>query len=117
MSFKGNIEVLTVKNNYYRKVIATTDNMQLVLMSLKPGEEIGKEVHPHTSQFIRVEGGRCTAYIGRKRYIMKDGDAIIIPPGRNHNIINTGDEDLKLYSIYTPPEHPKGRKQRNKPEK
>lgn len=116
MNFKGDIEHLTLKNTYYRKVINTTPTMQLVLMSIKPGQEIGREKHAETSQFIRIEGGKGVAYVGRKKYLLKDGDAIVIPPGKTHNIINTGNEDLKLYSIYAPPEHPKGRKQRNKPE-
>jgi mannose-6-phosphate isomerase-like protein (cupin superfamily) len=86
--------------------------MQLVLMSLSPGEEIGMEIHPHTSQFIRVESGMARVYIGRKMYILRDGDAVIIPPRKKHKIINNGHEDLKLYTIYSPPEHPKNRKQK-----
>ena len=105
MSFRDNIEKLTVKNNNFRKVLSTTQNMQLAVMSLKAGEEIGLETHPHTSQFIRVEAGRCKAIIGSKNYYLKDGDAIIVPPNKPHNIINTGESNLKLYTIYTPPEH------------
>jgi mannose-6-phosphate isomerase-like protein (cupin superfamily) len=115
MAFRGNIEKLTLKNTYYRKVIHTTSNMQLVLMSLKSGEEIGMEVHPHTSQFIRIESGRAMALIAGKRYYLRDGDAIIVPPNTKHNVINRGDDRLQLYSIYTPPEHPPDRKQRQKP--
>jgi mannose-6-phosphate isomerase-like protein (cupin superfamily) len=115
MNFKGDIEHLTLKNTYFRKVISTTPTMQLVLMSLKPGEDIGKETHEKTTQFVRVEGGTGVVYVGRKRYNVKDGDAVIIPPRKSHNVVNTGKEDLKLYNIYSPPEHPKGRKQKNKP--
>ena len=114
MVFRGNIEKLTLKNNFYRKVINTTNNMQLVLMSLKPEQEIGMEIHKKTSQFIRVESGKARAIIGTKKYILKAHDAIIIEPNSKHNIINIGDEPLKLYTIYTPPEHPKNTKQYNK---
>ena len=114
MAFRANIEKITIKNNYYRKVIHTTSNMQLVIMSLKPNEEIGSEIHSHTSQFIRVEEGFAKAIINNKRYYLKSGDAIIIPPGARHNIINTSSEELKLYTIYTPPEHNPKTKQYNK---
>lgn len=113
MAFRGNIEKMTIKNNYYRKVIYTTSNMQLVIMSLKPKQEIGSEIHQHTSQFIRVEEGFANAIVNNKKYYLKSGDAIIIPPGSIHNIINNGCEDLKLYTIYTPPEHHPETKQYN----
>lgn len=114
MSFKGNIEKLTIKNNNYRKVINTTKHSQLVLMSLLPKEEIGEETHPHTTQFIRIEKGHASAHIKNKKYNLKDGDAIVIPPNSNHNIINIGKGKLKLYSIYSPPEHPKNTIQKHK---
>ena len=104
MSFKANIEKLTERNNFYRKVLYTTKQMQLVLMSLNSNEEIGREKHPNISQFIRVEEGSGVAIVGRKRYRLKDGDAVIIPPNKYHNII-AGTEGLKLYTIYSPPEH------------
>lgn len=115
-SFRGDIEKLTKSNTYYRKVIHTVPNsMQLVLMSLKPGEEIGEETHPHISQFIRVEKGRGVAYVGRKKYILKNDVAIIIPKGTKHNVINTSKKsDLKLYTIYCPPEHRPGKKEKMK---
>jgi mannose-6-phosphate isomerase-like protein (cupin superfamily) len=103
--FKGNIEKLTLENLYYRRVINTTINSQLVLMSILPNEEIGMEKHYKTTQFIRIEKGKGIAYIENKRYNLKDGDAIVIPPNTYHNIINTGKEQLKLYSIYSPPVH------------
>lgn len=115
---KFNLENLTLKNNNYRKVINTTDNMQVVLMSLSPGVEIGKEIHPDTTQFIRVEGGKCMAEFGGSKYSLKDGDAIVIPPGVEHNVwcSKYNDEDCKLYSIYTPPEHPIGTVEKRKPD-
>jgi mannose-6-phosphate isomerase-like protein (cupin superfamily) len=114
MAFRANIERLTLKNTYYRKVLYTTKNMQLVVMSIPPGEEIGMEVHRNTSQFIRVEKGKAKAVVGNHKYYLKDGDIIIVPPGKKHNVINYGKKDLQLYSIYTPPEHPKKTKQRHK---
>lgn len=110
-----NIEKETLKNNNYRKVVYTTSNMQLVLMNLEPREEIGMEKHLDTSQFIRVEGGRGIAFIGKERHILSDGVAVIIPPKVKHNII-AGDEGLKLYTIYTPPQHEKGLIEKTKEE-
>jgi mannose-6-phosphate isomerase-like protein (cupin superfamily) len=112
--YHGNIEKQTEKNTFYRKVIFTTKNMQLVLMSIPAGEEIGMERHKGLSQFIRVEKGKGMAIIGHSKRKLKDGYAIIIPPGRRHNIINTGSRPLKLYSIYSPPQHPRNRKEKTK---
>ena len=108
--FYNNIEELTIKNNNYRNVLYTRPNgMQFVLMSLKPGVEIGMEIHQDHDQFIRIEKGNGKAVIKENgkdiEYKLSDGFAILIPSGTYHNIINTGLEDLKLYSIYTPPEH------------
>jgi mannose-6-phosphate isomerase-like protein (cupin superfamily) len=116
MAYKGNIERETLNNTFYRKVLHTTKNMQLVVMSLNPKEEIGMEVHKKTSQFIRVESGTASAVIGKKKYRLKEDDVIIIPPNTKHNVINTGPEDLKLYTIYTPPEHARQLRQRHKPD-
>jgi len=107
--FKDNIEKLTINNNYYRKVLHTTPQMQLVLMSIPTNEEIGAETHSYTTQFIRVESGKGVAYINKKRYNLRDGDSIVIPAGSNHNIIST--DNLKLYTIYSPPEHKQGHKE------
>ena len=104
--YKENIEKQTLKNNFYRKVLSTTPQMQLVLMSIKTGDEIPEEVHSHTTQFIRVEGGNGVAYVNGRQFNLKDGDAIVIPPGTRHRIKSTN--NLKLYTIYSPPEHPKG---------
>lgn len=106
---KTNIERDTIKNKYYRKVISTTPTMQVVLMTLPPNIEIGKERHPYTSQFIKIEKGKGIAYIKNKRYILKDGDSLVIPPNTSHNIINNSTRPLHLYSIYSPPEHPRDR--------
>jgi len=110
LPFKGNIETLTIQNKNYRKVLYTVPGkIQLVLMTLKPGENIGTEVHPRTAQFIRVESGTGQAIIGRRKYRLKDGIAVIVPPGRRHNIINTSTtKPLTLYTLYSPPEHKSG---------
>lgn len=105
MIYYDNIEKETLNNNQFRKIIYTATKQQLVLMSLKSGQEIGSEVHSNTDQFIRIEKGQgkiITDKITKKLY---DGIAIIIPAGTRHNIINTGNDDLKLYTIYSPPEH------------
>lgn len=114
--FTINIEKETLKNNYYRHVLWTGEHMQVVVMSLKPKEEIGMEVHQHIDQFFRVEKGKCNAVVRGKLYKLKDGDIITIPAGAQHNIINaSADESLQLYTIYTPPQHKPGTKQKNKP--
>lgn len=101
--YKANIERATIKNTFYRKVLFTTPQTQLVLMSIPTGEEIGMETHPTTTQFIRVESGRGVAEVAGKRYMLSDGDALVIPPKARHNIRAT--ETLKLYTLYSPPEH------------
>lgn len=113
MVYKKNIEQATLKNQHYRRVVSTTPQMQLVLMHIPTGEEIGEEVHPTTTQFIRVESGRGVATVSGKRFNLADGDAIVIPPNTKHNVRST--DDLKLYTIYAPPEHPKGTRQLNNP--
>lgn len=98
------LEEETKSNNDYRRVLYTTQGMQLVLMSLAPGIEIGEEVHD-LDQFIRVDEGSATAILDGERHVLLDGDAVIIPRGVRHNIINEGGTDVKLYSLYSPPEH------------
>ena len=111
MIFHTNIENKTLENNNYRKVISTQANIQLVLMSLKPNEEIGNEIHENIDQFFRIEKGKATAFVTDKitnkikEYELKDGSVIIIPKGTYHNIKNVGNTDLKLYTIYSPPNH------------
>ena len=109
MTFKTNIEKDTIENTDYRRVIFTGEKVQLVLMSLKPGEDIPEEIHTGIDQFIRIDAGKATAYVDGKTYELEDGDCIVIPAGKKHRIVNSSDsEDLKLYSIYAPPEHPDG---------
>lgn len=107
--FNANIEQLTLENNNFRKVLYTLKGMQLVLMSLKPGEEIGAEVHPENDQFFRFESGKWKVLIDESVYEVEDGSVIIVPKGSNHNVINTSDtEELKMYTIYTPAHHKDG---------
>jgi mannose-6-phosphate isomerase-like protein (cupin superfamily) len=106
--FKDNIEALTLQNAYFRQVLFTGKHSQLVLMSLKPGEEIGMEVHPAVDQFFRFEAGEGKVIIDGQEHMVKDGDAVIVPAGSQHNVINAGQVDLKLYTIYSPPNHPDG---------
>lgn len=106
--FHSNIESDTINNTDYRRVLFTAKNSQLVLMSLKPGEEIGEEIHD-LDQFFRFEKGKGKVTINDTEYYVKDGDAIVIPEGSKHNVINTSTtDDLKLYSVYSPPQHKKG---------
>jgi len=105
--FLTHIEEATTKNENFRKVLFTAKHSQLVLMSLRPGEEIGTEMH-HLDQFIRIEAGRGTARLNGKDYQLQDGSALVIPAGTEHNIINQGKDALKLYTIYSPPEHKDG---------
>ncbi|MDD2732278.1 MAG: cupin domain-containing protein [Candidatus Pacebacteria bacterium] len=100
----SNIEKETKENENFRKVLYTAKNSQLVLMTLKPNEEIGEEVHD-LDQFIRVEEGQGRAILDGAEYAIEDGSAIVIPSGMKHNIINGPDRELKLYTIYSPPEH------------
>ncbi|MGE9314131.1 cupin domain-containing protein [Niabella sp. CJ426] len=103
--FNANIEQLTLENENFRKVLYTSKHMQLVLMSLLPGEEIGEEIHNENDQFFRFEQGTGACIIDGNRYSVADGDAIIIPSGAKHNVINTGHDSLKMYTIYAPPHH------------
>jgi mannose-6-phosphate isomerase-like protein (cupin superfamily) len=104
----NNINKETLDNENYRKVIFTGSHFQLVLMSIQPGEDIGGEVHGEVDQFLRIESGFGKAIIGGKEFLIEDDFAVIIPAGVEHNIINTGDIPLKLYSIYAPPQHKEG---------
>lgn len=105
--FVTNIEQESEDNELFRKVLYTAKNSQLVVMSLKPAEEIGEEIH-ELDQFIRVEAGKGKVVLNGKDYEVEDGFAVVIPAGTKHNVINTSDEDLKLYTIYSPPEHQDG---------
>ncbi len=107
--FFTNIERATLTNNDFRRVLYTGKHAQLVLMSLAPNEEIGLEVHEANDQFFRVETGRCRVIIDNAVYEASDGDAIIVPAGAKHNVINLSATDkLKLYTLYSPAHHKDG---------
>ena len=107
--FNTNIEKDTLENNNFRKVLYTGKHSQLVLMSLKPNEEIGTEVHADNDQFFRFEKGQGKCIIDGNEYALVDGSVIVVPAGAEHNIINVSDsEDLKLYTIYSPAHHKDG---------
>jgi len=115
--YVGNIEEITEKNTNFRQVLFTGKYCQLVVMSLKPKEEIGMEVHPKVDQFFRIEEGQAKVVINGKEHLVGDGDAIIVPASSQHNVINTSEtEDLKLYTIYSPPNHPEGTVHKTKEE-
>jgi mannose-6-phosphate isomerase-like protein (cupin superfamily) len=105
--FVQDIEGLAVKNDAFRRVLYTAKHCQLVVMALKPGEEIGAEVHT-LDQFFRVEEGIGEAVLDGVRTAIRAGFAVVVPAGANHNIINTGDVSLKLYTLYAPPNHRDG---------
>jgi mannose-6-phosphate isomerase-like protein (cupin superfamily) len=115
--FHLNIEKETLNNKNYRKVLFTTKYMQIVIMALKPSDYIPMEIHENHDQFIRIEKGNGLAIIDGKKYILFDGISIIIPSGQSHKIINTCKNNyLKLYTIYSPPEHENNTIQKNNPE-
>ena len=108
----GNIEEATIESTNFRTVLFTGANIQLTVMRLAPGEEIGVEMHDHLDQFLRVEQGSGRVTFGPsaervdEEHEVSDDWAIVVPGGVWHNVINTGEDDLKLYSLYAPPEHP-----------
>jgi len=106
--YYANIEDQTLNNDNFRKVLYTGKYMQLVVMSLKPGEDIGKEVHPTVDQFFRIEEGIALIEIDGEEQVAVDDDVVIVPAGSEHNVTNTGDKVLKLYTIYAPPNHLEG---------
>ena len=106
--FVDDIEDLTENNKDFRRVLYTGKHLQLVLMSLKPGEEIGEEVHDTHDQFFRIEKGKGEVWIDGEKTKVKADFAIIVPAGARHNVINTGDKALRLYTLYGPPEHRDG---------
>jgi len=118
----GDIEPATLENATFRTVLFTGAHAQLTVMSLAPGEDIGREAHPDIDQFIRIEGGRARVEFGStedridETHDVRDDWAIVIPAGVWHNVINTGVGDLKLYSLYSPPQHPAGTVHRTKTE-
>ena len=107
--FHTNIEHDTLENSNFRKVLYTGKHSQLVLMSLQPKEEIGLETHPENDQFLRFEGGNGTVFIDDSEYEVEDGSAVIVPAGAQHNVVNLSEtEELKIYTIYSPPHHKDG---------
>lgn len=108
--WSGSIEKETLKNNDFRKVLFTGKHSQLVVMNIEPGEDIGDEVHPKVDQFFRIEKGKAKFVLNEKdEHLMGDGDAVVVPAGTYHNVINVSkNEKLKLYTIYSPPNHPPG---------
>ena len=107
--FNANIEKDTLENDNFRKVLYTSKHSQLVLMSLKPKEEIGMEVHQDNDQFFRIEKGEGKCIIDGNEYEIRDGSAIVVPAGAEHNVINVSEaDDLKLYTIYSPAHHKDG---------
>jgi mannose-6-phosphate isomerase-like protein (cupin superfamily) len=107
--FKSNIEKDALKNENFRKVLYSSKHLQVVLMSLKPGEDIGLETHVSTDQFFRFEGGKGKCIIDGNEYKVENGDAIVVPAGAKHNVKNTDSvNELKMYTIYAPPQHKDG---------
>jgi len=107
--YVGDIEKLTLANSYFRQILFTGAHSQLVVMCLQPKEEIGAEVHPNVDQFFRVEKGQGKVVMSGEEYAIADGDAIVVPAGTEHNVINvSGKQPLKLYTIYSPAQHKDG---------
>ena len=106
--YVGHIEEQTLKNNFFRQVLFTGKHMQLVVMCLQPGGEIGNEIHHDVDQFFRLEEGEAKfIFNGKEEHIVKDADAVVVPAGTYHNIINNSKtKKLKLYTLYAPPNHP-----------
>lgn len=112
-----NIEMDTLENEDFRRVLFTGPNTQLVLMTLAPGEDIGLETHDGTDQFIRVEAGTGMVLLDGEESDLEDGFSVVIPAGVEHNVVNTSDDEpLRLYTLYSPPEHPDGTVHRTKKE-
>jgi mannose-6-phosphate isomerase-like protein (cupin superfamily) len=112
-----NIEEKTLAGNNFREVLYTTERSQLVIMTLQPGEEIGMEHHTGHDQFIRIEQGVGVAILDGEEHALADGVAVVIPAGTEHNVINQSTtEPMRLYTLYTPPEHPVGTIHKNKAE-
>jgi mannose-6-phosphate isomerase-like protein (cupin superfamily) len=116
--FVGDIEKLTEKNKNFRKVLYTGKYAQLVVMCLEPGEEIGNEVHETVDQFFRIEEGKAKfVFGGNEVHLVKMGDAVIVPAGTFHNVINASKKErLRLYTVYSPPNHPDGTVHKTKAE-
>jgi mannose-6-phosphate isomerase-like protein (cupin superfamily) len=117
IGYVGNIEEKTLANSFFREVVFTGKYTQLVVMSLLPSEEIGMEVHQTVDQFFRIESGEGKVIMNGEEQMFKTGDAIIVPAGTNHNLINlSAEKELKLYTLYSPPNHPDGKIHKTKAE-
>jgi mannose-6-phosphate isomerase-like protein (cupin superfamily) len=116
--YVGPIETVTEKNKYFRQVLFTGVHLQLVVMCLGPGEEIGNEVHANVDQFFRIEAGKARfVFNGKEEHVVGAGSAVVVPAGTYHNVINTSAaRSLKLYTVYTPPQHPDGTVHKTKAE-
>ena len=114
--YVDNIEKATVENDFFRRVLYTGEHLQLVLMTLQPGEEIGEETHDDRDQFFRIEEGTGEIHIDGKKNSVADDFAVIVPAGALHKVVNTGDKPLRLYTIYGPPEHVEGTVHKTKAE-
>ena len=116
--YVGHIEKQTLKNEYFRQVLFTGKHCQLVVMCLQGGEEIGNEVHPNVDQFFRIEQGEAKfVFNGKEEHVVGDGEAVVVPAGTHHNVINTSKtKALKLYTLYSPPNHPDGTVHKTKAE-
>ena len=115
--YVDNIEKKSLENKYFREVLFTGPHSQLVVMSIAPGDDIGMETHKDVDQFFRVEAGIGRAILNGKEHDLEDGSAVVIPAGTEHNIINRSkSEPLKVYTIYSPPNHPDGTIHKDKAE-
>lgn len=116
--YVGNIEQETVKNEFFRQVLFTGNHTQVVVMCLQPKEEIGNEVHGTVDQFFRIEEGQARfVFNGKEEHVVGDGGAVVVPAGTYHNVINVSkDKPLKLYTLYSPPNHPDGTVHKTKAE-
>ncbi|MCX7955590.1 MAG: cupin domain-containing protein [Patescibacteria group bacterium] len=116
--YHSNIEKETLENNFFRKVLFTGSHSQLVVMSLLPGEEIGNEIHENVDQFFRIEQGQAKIIVnnGEEEFIVGEDEVFIIPAGTWHNVLNISQKELKLYTIYSPPNHPDGTIHKDKKE-
>jgi mannose-6-phosphate isomerase-like protein (cupin superfamily) len=107
--YKGNIEEITIANTNFRQVLFTSQHQQLVVMSIKPKGDIGTEIHEIVDQFLRIEQGNGELILDGEKLEVRDGDAFIVPAGVEHNVVNTSEiEDLKIYTVYSPPHHKDG---------
>ena len=115
--YVGNIEEITLSNTFFRQVLFTAPHSQLVVMCLQPNEDIGVEVHPSVDQFFRIEEGEGKVVLNDEEHPIKDGNAVVVPAGTQHNVINTSAEkQLKLYTIYSPAQHKDGTVHKTKAE-